>query len=133
MNKQAKASPTENMRNKYLISKSLRTFLISAILSGIIFQVYMTTDAFIVGQFVSPEAMSAVVVTNPLLCLIPTITALFGYDGKPFNPLVKRISESEVSDDEHLGLKIINSVKADITYKYMYGQNTSIVKLNINS
>lgn len=42
--------------------------------------------------------------------------------GKPFNPLAK-MEEMNITDYEHLGLKIVSDQKEQISYKYMFGQN----------
>lgn len=54
------------------------------------------------------------------------INLLVKDDGKPFNPI---FSEHNGYDD-HIGLKIVNHLGAELEYKYMYGQNviTAIFK-----
>ena len=52
------------------------------------------------------------------------VNILIKDDGRPFNPILKHASERSVLlDDEHLGLKLVNTLGAAISYKYMYNQN----------
>jgi len=48
--------------------------------------------------------------------------------GKPFNPLVKMEELLNITDYEHLGLKIVSDQKEQISYKYMFGQNILFAK-----
>jgi anti-sigma regulatory factor (Ser/Thr protein kinase) len=56
--------------------------------------------------------------------------------GKPFDPVKygkKEMQEKDdVKDNEHLGLRLVTSIIPDITYKYMYGQNTVFISLPVD-
>ena len=56
--------------------------------------------------------------------------------GKPFDPVKYGKTEMQEKDDvkgnEHLGLRLVTSVIPDITYKYMYGQNTVFISLPVD-
>jgi anti-sigma regulatory factor (Ser/Thr protein kinase) len=56
--------------------------------------------------------------------------------GKPFDPVKYGKKEMQEKDDvkgnEHLGLRLVTSVIPDITYKYMYGQNTVFISLPVD-
>lgn len=53
--------------------------------------------------------------------------------GKPFNPLFSRkMPEPDISStegSEHLGLRLINNLVENISYKYMYGLNIVLIKI----
>jgi anti-sigma regulatory factor (Ser/Thr protein kinase) len=53
--------------------------------------------------------------------------------GKPFNPLFSRkMPEPDISSKEggeHLGLRLINNLVENISYKYMYGLNIVLIKI----
>lgn len=52
--------------------------------------------------------------------------------GKPFNPLlVGKMSEPNIDkeDSEHLGLRLVNNLVENISYKYMYGLNIVLIKI----
>jgi Na+-driven multidrug efflux pump/anti-sigma regulatory factor (Ser/Thr protein kinase) len=51
------------------------------------------------------------------------VTLLLKDDGRPFNPTLG------TSDSmEHLGLRLVNGICQDVTYKYMYDQNMVFIK-----
>ena len=56
--------------------------------------------------------------------------------GKPFDPVKYGKKEVQKNDDakdnEHLGLRLVTSIIPDITYKYMYGQNTVFISLPVD-
>ncbi len=56
-----------------------------------------------------------------------TVIASLKDDGKPFDPV--KFSEEK----RGMGLKILHSLCQDIEYKYMYGQNMTFLKWNINN
>ena len=45
-------------------------------------------------------------------------------DGKPFNPIENK--------DKGYGLMIANGLATDISYKYQFGQNMTMVKIDIS-
>lgn len=50
--------------------------------------------------------------------------------GKPFNPIkAGKMKDENIGkpDHQHLGLRLVNNIIPDITYKYMYGQNTVFI------
>ena len=53
--------------------------------------------------------------------------------GRPFDPITAgKMSDKHIGakDYEHLGLRLVTNIIPDITYKYMYGQNTVFIHLN---
>ena len=55
--------------------------------------------------------------------------------GKPFDPVKagkqQDAENDDVKDNKHLGLRLVTSIIPDITYKYMYGQNTVFISLPV--
>ena len=52
--------------------------------------------------------------------------------GKPFNPLFSgKMADTDISKEssEHLGLRLINNLVENISYKYMYGLNVVLIKI----
>ena len=52
--------------------------------------------------------------------------------GKPFNPLLAgKMADSDIGKEgcEHLGLRLINNIVDNISYKYMYGLNIVLIKV----
>ena len=52
--------------------------------------------------------------------------------GKPFNPLFAgKMADPDISKEcsEHLGLRLINNLVKNISYKYMYGLNIVLIKI----
>jgi len=50
--------------------------------------------------------------------------------GKPFDPIKVGRTAGEYADNQdndHMGLRLVTSIIPDITYKYMYGQNTIFI------
>ncbi len=50
--------------------------------------------------------------------------------GKPFDPIkAGKMKDENIGkpDHQHLGLRLVNNIIPDITYKYMYGQNTVFI------
>lgn len=51
-------------------------------------------------------------------------------DGRPFDPIqAGKMADERIgqADHEHLGLRLVTNIIPDITYKYMYGQNTVFI------
>jgi Na+-driven multidrug efflux pump/anti-sigma regulatory factor (Ser/Thr protein kinase) len=52
--------------------------------------------------------------------------------GKPFNPLLAgKMADPNIGREgsEHLGLRLVNNIVEDISYKYMYGLNIVLIKM----
>ena len=52
--------------------------------------------------------------------------------GKPFNPLLAgKMADPDIGKEgcEHLGLRLINNIVDNISYKYMYGLNIVLIKV----
>ena len=52
--------------------------------------------------------------------------------GKPFNPLlVGKMADPDIGKEgsEHLGLRLVNTIVENISYKYMYGLNIVLIKI----
>ena len=56
--------------------------------------------------------------------------------GKPFDPVKagkqQDAENDDAKDNKHLGLRLVTSIIPDITYKYMYGQNTVFISLPVD-
>ena len=56
--------------------------------------------------------------------------------GRPFDPIkTGKMADSHIGTEghEHLGLRLVTNIIPDISYKYMYGQNTVFIHKNFNS
>ena len=62
-------------RDSYLITKAIRSFIFASILTAAIGQLIVVTHAVIVGQLLSPHAMSAISMAAPVM-MIPTMIYL---------------------------------------------------------
>ena len=55
--------------------------------------------------------------------------------GKPFDPVKagkqQDAENDDAKDNKHLGLRLLTGIIPDITYKYMYGQNTVFISLPV--
>lgn len=52
--------------------------------------------------------------------------------GKPFNPLLAgKMADPNIGREgcEHLGLRLVNNIVENISYKYMYGLNIVLIKM----
>ncbi len=62
-------------RNSFLIGRAIRSFIFASILTAAIGQLIVVTHAVIVGQLLSPHAMSAISMSAPVM-MIPTMIYL---------------------------------------------------------
>ena len=67
-----------NRRNTFVISRALRNFLGASILTSVSSQLAVTTDAIVVGNFVGPDAVSAINITMPINMLFSSVSILIG-------------------------------------------------------
>ena len=65
------------MRNGYIINNAFNHYITASILTAVVSQLTVMTDAIIVGQFISPEALSAVNAATPLTMTINAMYLLF--------------------------------------------------------
>ena len=65
------------MRNGYVINKAFDYYITASILTAVVSQLAVMTDAIIVGQFISPEALSAVNAATPLTMTVNAMYLLF--------------------------------------------------------
>ena len=52
--------------------------------------------------------------------------------GRPFNPIMAgKMADPDIAKEgfEHLGLRLVNQIVEDISYKYMYGLNIVLIKI----
>lgn len=52
--------------------------------------------------------------------------------GKPFNPIISgKMADPDIGKEgsEHLGLRLVNNIVENISYKYMYGLNIVLIKI----
>lgn len=71
-------SDFRSVRSNYLIGKAMKHFLVASILSTIVVQLNVIVDGIVVGQFVSPDALSAVNLYSPISLAIVSIGSLLG-------------------------------------------------------
>lgn len=57
-------------RNNYIQSKSLRTFFIASVFISLVSQINTLIDGVIVSHFVSPDALSALNLANPIMLVL---------------------------------------------------------------
>lgn len=65
------------IRNSYLISRSLRRFLMASIATMAIMNINSIVDSILMGQLISPEAVSAIQNVVPVIGFFAGITTLF--------------------------------------------------------
>lgn len=65
------------MRNSYIVNKAFNYYITASILTAVVSQLTVMTDAIIVGQFISPEALSAVNAATPLTMAVNAMYLLF--------------------------------------------------------
>ncbi len=65
------------MRNSYIINKAFNYYITASILTAVVSQLAVMTDAIIVGQFISPEALSAINAATPLTMVVNAMYLLF--------------------------------------------------------
>ena len=65
------------MRNSYIINKAFNYYITASILTAVVSQLAVMTDAIIVGQFIAPEALSAVNAATPLTMAVNAMYLLF--------------------------------------------------------
>lgn len=65
------------MRNSFIINKAFNYYIIASILTAVVSQLAVMTDAIIVGQFIAPEALSAVNAATPLTMVVNAMYLLF--------------------------------------------------------
>ena len=69
----------ENSRNKYLISKALKGFVLASILTAAAAQLASTFDAIVLAQFEGSEAVSALSLVMPVTTFISCLGLLFAF------------------------------------------------------
>ena len=65
------------IRSSYLISRSLRRFLMASIATMAIMNINSIVDSILMGQLISPEAVSAIQNVVPVIGFFAGITTLF--------------------------------------------------------
>lgn len=65
----------DNLRKLYL------RFLIPSLGSAMVMSIYTLTDAIVIGKGVGPDALAALSITTPLLCILMAMGILFGVGG----------------------------------------------------
>ena len=68
-------------RNPYLINKAFRTYLVATIMASMALSLGVVIDGVFVGNFLGPDALSAVNLTSPLVQLLSAIYALINVGG----------------------------------------------------
>jgi Na+-driven multidrug efflux pump len=96
------------MRNGYIINKAFNYYITASILTAVVSQLTVMTDAIIVGQFISPEALSAVNAATPLTMTINAMYLLFVMGANV--RLARLIGQQDTSSIKNLFTSIIWSV-----------------------
>lgn len=65
----------DNLKKLYL------RFLLPSLGSAMVMSIYTLTDAIVIGKGVGPNALAALSITTPLLCILMAIGILFGVGG----------------------------------------------------
>ena len=65
----------DNLKKLYL------RFLIPSLGSAMVMSIYTLTDAIVIGKGVGPDALAALSITTPLLCILMSMGILFGVGG----------------------------------------------------
>lgn len=65
----------DNLKKLYL------RFLIPSLGSAMVMSIYTLTDAIVIGKGVGPNALAALSITTPLLCILMSMGILFGVGG----------------------------------------------------
>ena len=65
----------DNLRKLYL------RFLIPSLGSAMVMSIYTLTDAIVIGKGVGADALAALSITTPLLCILMSMGILFGVGG----------------------------------------------------
>ncbi len=68
-------------RNTYMISRAMKQFLLSSLLTLIIQQLSITVDSVFVSHYVGPGAMAAITLYMPLSMVVLSLETLLGYGG----------------------------------------------------
>lgn len=63
-------------RNNYIQNKSLRTFFIASVLTSVITQVNSLVDGIIVSHFVSPDALSVINLSTPVMSILYLVAGM---------------------------------------------------------
>lgn len=66
---------TDNLKKLYL------RFLLPSLGSAMVLSIYTLTDAVVIGKGVGPDALAALSITSPLLCVLMSVGLLFGVGG----------------------------------------------------
>ena len=139
----------ERKRNKFIVSKALMNFVAAAVLTAAATQLAHTADSMIVGHIVGQNAVSAINMVLPLVEVLNCMGFLICFGANAMcaqtigsgdkNKVAKtksgKMSDENIGKEEykHLGLRLVTNIIPDISYKYMYGQNTVFIHNNFNS
>ena len=96
------------MRNSYIINKAFNYYITASILTAVVSQLTVMTDAIIVGQFISPEALSAVNAATPLTMAVNAMYLLFVMGANV--RLARLIGKQDTSSIKNLFTSIVWSV-----------------------
>lgn len=69
----------DNLKKLYL------RFLIPSLGSAMVMSIYTLTDAIVIGKGVGADALAALSITTPLLCILMSMGILFGVTGDAFS------------------------------------------------
>lgn len=68
-------------RNPYLVNKAFRTYLVATVLASMALSLGVVIDGVIVGNFLGPDALSAINLTSPIIQLLSAVTTLINVGG----------------------------------------------------
>lgn len=66
------------VRNPYIVTQALKTFMWGSILAAVSSQIATTTDAIVVSNIIGPAAISAINLITPVLTVFSCLMILFG-------------------------------------------------------
>ncbi|MBR4730769.1 MAG: ATP-binding protein [Prevotella sp.] len=88
------------IRNSYLVSRALKTFMFASVLASVAQRLATMTDAIVVSNLIGPDAISAINVVTPIITLFPTISILFGIGGSVL--AAKAIGRRDAEEANHV-------------------------------
>ena len=96
------------MRNSYIIDRAFNHYITASILTAVVSQLAVMTDAIIVGQFIAPEALSAINAATPLTMAVNAMYLLFVMGANV--RLARLIGRQDQQGVRHLFMSIVWSV-----------------------
>lgn len=74
-------------------------FLLPSLGSAMVMSIYTLTDAIVIGQGVGADALAALSITTPLLCVLMAMGILFGVGGSVQMSMQRGAGKQEKAND----------------------------------